>query len=270
LSSILSLENPILPRHKILKWLKPQSTTTFSNTLVGFPWEIYRSANLTPAHPHTIDIYSKGGASFGYEGTIGVIEQYGVGYSILTAGAKGIEAQQPLNEALLATLMPAIEEATRAEAHAYVGSFTGDGFLKVEMDDGPGLVLANLSRNGSDILDAIKILYDSQFVSLGLLSSQMRLYPTDISRKAGGCVEEEWRLQYDTISAPASSDLPRLSEAEGQCVAWWTGDALYWGGEPIDRFVFVRNGYKITEVRIPSLRLNLTAAEGGLGHNHCV
>jgi hypothetical protein len=83
---------------------------------VGLPWEIYRTANLTPKYPHTIDLYTKGGAAIGYAAEIGLVDQYGFGWVILTAGAKGVEAQLPLREAILATLLPVIEDVAREAA----------------------------------------------------------------------------------------------------------------------------------------------------------
>jgi hypothetical protein len=210
------------------------------------------------------------------------VEQYGVGFVILTAGALGIEAQGPLSEAVLGTFMPAIEEVARKEAEAYLGKYTSDeksnvkGEMSIGLDDGPGLLLKSLNRNGSDIILAINTLWEAQFVSIGKLSSEMRLYPTDIikatearfqgnSKKDVGSgkrilIEEDWRLQYDTLEEEVQSDLPTWKEKESECVAWWTADALLYGGESIDRFVFVRDGYsgKIVEARVPSLRMNLT------------
>lgn len=201
---------------------------------------------------------------------------------ILTAGALSVEAQDPLAGAVLGAFMPAIEEAARKEAEAYLGKYTtGEksdvkGEMSIVIDDGPGLRLKGLSRNGSDIMLAISTLWDAQLVSLGKLSSEMRLYPTDISKEIEVghqghskkdtdtdkriLVEEDWRLQYDTVEEVIKSDLPSWIEKDSQCVQWWTADAIFYAGESVDRFVFVREGHsgKIVEARIPSLRLNFT------------
>jgi hypothetical protein len=64
----------ILPQTAVNTWLKPLSTTPQLNTLVGMPWEIYRSDALTPDHPHTIDLYSKRGSTLDYEAYMGIID----------------------------------------------------------------------------------------------------------------------------------------------------------------------------------------------------
>ena len=136
---------------------------------------------------------------------------------ILTAGSQGVEAQIALQGALLKVLMPAAEEATRIKAYVYTGTYsTGnssisrndsdiEGSLKIEIDDGPRLRLKELMRNGSDIIEAIRTLWDSQSVKLGNLTHELRLYPTDVVKEVEVndsrnetsriLIEEDWRLQ---------------------------------------------------------------------------
>jgi len=126
---------------------------------------------------------------------VGIIEQYGLGFVVLTAGSQGVEAQIALQGALLKVLMPAVEEATRAEAQIYTGTYsTGNGSIsstgldiggsmKIEIDNRLGLRLKELTRNGSDIIEAIKTLWDSQSIKLGNRTDELRLYPTDVVKK---------------------------------------------------------------------------------------
>lgn len=261
----------ILPQTKVNTWLKPLSSTPQLNTLVGMPWEIFRSNILTPDHPHTIDLYSKRGSAVGYESYMAIIDQYGLGFIILTAGGFS-EAATNLADALLTVLVPSIEEVTRSEAQSYVGNFTAskmnDSILRTTMDNGPGLILSNLTSNGSDIVDAIHALWGSQSVPLGGLSKTLRLYPADVSRsvEVDECVnghektkiqiEEEWRIQFDiVVGNEAPGKLPSAYVVAGACGAFETAGALVYGGEPLDRFIFVKEGDKVVGVKVPSLRL---------------
>jgi hypothetical protein len=61
--------------------------------------------------------------------------------------------------------------------------------------------VTNLTRNGSDILEAIRILFISNpVVASGLSSTEWRIYPTEIQRMAhvdeycGDVVLEDWQL----------------------------------------------------------------------------
>ncbi|PVH81937.1 beta-lactamase/transpeptidase-like protein [Cadophora sp. DSE1049] len=242
---------------------------THLKTVVGIPWEIYRAQKLTPAHPHTIDIYTKSGGAFGYASILGVVEQYGLGFAIVTAGGKGVEAQNALEGTLMRVLMPVIEEVTRQEACVYTGNYTNasddvDATLQITIEDGPGLLLTELARNGSDIFDAFHTIWNAQPVGLGNLTGEFRLYPTDVAKEltvdGKVLVEEDWRMNWDTTVARLESELPQWEELEEFCTAWQTSDAIVYGGESADRFVFVREREDgtVVEVRVPSLRLNLT------------
>ncbi|KAH7317708.1 beta-lactamase/transpeptidase-like protein [Rhexocercosporidium sp. MPI-PUGE-AT-0058] len=241
LLEILSPNPTLLTRSQMNAWLKPHSMTSDPNTLVGLPWEIYRAETLTPAHPHAIDIYTKSGGAFGYAAILGVIEQYGLGFAILTAGGKGVEAQNSLEGTLMRVLMPVIEEVTRLEASDYVGNYTNDSdgmeaSLEIAIDDGPGLRVTELTRNGSDMLDAFHTLWNAQPVGLGNLTGEFRLYPTDVTK--GSVID---------------------GKMEEFCTSWQTSDAILYAGESADRFVFVRDMYgEVIGVQVPSLRLNLT------------
>jgi hypothetical protein len=60
-----------------------------------------------------------------------------------------------------------------------------------------------------------------------------------------------------------ASDLPVWDEQEQRCVGWQMYNSIVYGGEAVDRFVFVRDriGGQVVEVMVPSLRLNLTVHE---------
>jgi hypothetical protein len=268
-ASILSLSgSPILSRAQALSWLKPQATTSKLNTLVGRPWEILRTQKLTPKYPHTIDLFTKGGTAVGYQSIVAVIEQYGLGIVVLTAGAQGAEAEELLFEYVVGEVVEAVEEVARVEVGAYVGKYQNSdatrGEMEIGIDDGPGLVLKKLSRNGTDMLESIRTLFNEigiGGVKFGNLSnSQLRIYPTDAWRDVGGIREEDWRLQFDVEATGWESGLKGWSEREQMCTAWITGGALYYGGEPVDRFVFTKEtkGGDVVGAKVPSLRLNLT------------
>ncbi|OBT59668.1 hypothetical protein VE04_00083 [Pseudogymnoascus sp. 24MN13] len=271
------LTHKILSRAEVNTWLKPLSTTPQLNTLVGMPWEIYRSNILTPDHPHTVDVYSKRGSAMGYEAYMGIIDQYGLGFTVLTAGGFS-EAATNLADTLIAILLPAAEKATRSEAQEYVGNFTSskehESAFITTMDNGPGLILSNLTRNGSNIVGAIKSLWASQPVPLGGLSETLRLYPADVSRsiRVTECVngkeqpktqvEEEWRLQFDIVSGnEAPGKLPSTYLVAGACGTFQTSGLLVYGGEALDRIVFVKEHGKVVGVKVPSLRVEFDVRE---------
>ncbi|OJJ39817.1 hypothetical protein ASPWEDRAFT_25613 [Aspergillus wentii DTO 134E9] len=282
------LNHSILPiEAEVQKWLKPTSMTSSPTTLVGKPWEILRTTNLVPAHPHTIDIYGKSGGAMGYMSQISIIDQYGVGFIVLTAGPA--DSMDILNQALIGTFIPAIEEETRSQSQRYTGTWSTENtasnsspiILTIAQDNGSGLILTNLTRNESSILDAIQKIWLYQYTAtgFGILNSQFRIYPTGISNpvpsnessillsQAGvsdtentELVRQDWRINLDIvpIDGRAMSDLPGQGSLRVYCASWQSVDWMYYGGEALDRIVFVvEKSGRVIGVEIPGLRSGL-------------
>ncbi|GBF61003.1 beta-lactamase-like protein [Trichophyton mentagrophytes] len=259
------------------KWLQPRSATSSLNTLVGQPWEILRTFSMTPKYPHTIDIYGKSGGAPGYISQINVIDQYGVGVVLSTAGPLGSKAAYIINEAVLSAILPAVEDETRKQAGMYIGEYTsqkGDNEnetdyssikLKTVVDNGTGIKLESLSRNDSDILEGIRKVWSATLATVGQLAPEMRIYPTGVEKTVTNgnknLVEQDWRINFDLLPNvnEQASDLPGLGKLEALCTSWQTVDWLYYAGVPMDRIVFTVNkeAGKVVGVDIPFLRSGL-------------
>ncbi|OJI96335.1 hypothetical protein ASPVEDRAFT_120963 [Aspergillus versicolor CBS 583.65] len=254
LSTVLNksiLDTPADVRH----WLKPRSTTSSLNTLVGRPWEILRTRDvLPPKHAHIVDIYGKSGGAIGYMAQIAAIDQYGIGVAVLTAGP--VDSLDILYRAVLGTFLPAVEEEARSQARRLTGTWTSNPSssknasstekvkLTLDMDDGTGLKLTSFTRGNNSIIDAIKTIWTAEFLPLGIgiLPDELRLYPTDLEtpvpaseasaliarhrrhqrshdykNSTGGAqlVRQEWRINFDII--PLGSSL--MSDLPGQNTA---------------------------------------------------
>src|SRR4051812_1891471 len=79
-------DRTLMSQTKLLGWIKPTAFTASVSTVIGMPFEIYRTWLLTPEYPQVLDIYSKGGSSFSYSCKLSLLDNYGVGIVILTAG----------------------------------------------------------------------------------------------------------------------------------------------------------------------------------------
>ena len=159
-------------------WLHPHSSTSSPHSLVGRPWEIFRSQTLTP---HTTDIHGKNGGAYGYTAQLSVIDSYGIGVVVLTAGPP--DAWVKLYDAMLATFVAAVEAESRMQAGMYKGAWSGREetlSLGLSIDHGPGLKLDHLTRKGSDMLTALSHIYAQALPQFGDLSTDSRIFPTDI------------------------------------------------------------------------------------------
>jgi hypothetical protein len=280
------LKKTILPKPSdVDRWLKPRTVTTDSHMSIGAPWEIIRLKNIIPGHPRDVDVYSKGGGAYGYTSHLGVVDDYGIGITILTSGPGA--SLNVLMDAVYSTILPAVDAEARSQARQYTGTYSSTSKnhvssasaptkLTIAADDFPGLRIAGLTRNGTDILQSIQEIWNMTIPTVGTLSLPhgFRILPAGSSSSAGKpeaystsdspsndtLVHEDWRINFDMTRADTSnsppSDLPGRGTFDGFCGSWQTADWIYYGGEAIDRVVFVRDGRtgRVVGAEVPFLR----------------
>ncbi|KAH7014236.1 uncharacterized protein B0I36DRAFT_338453 [Microdochium trichocladiopsis] len=292
-------------------WLHDPSILTGSPfSAVGSPWEIYRAQNLVPRHPHTVDIYGKGGSANGYQAQVAVLDEYGVAIILLTAGGGG-GACQNIYDAVLKTLVPVIDEIAREQAaDNYVASFSSSypnesessgavqrqrqrhdeqevcvgmvDFNATVIQDEHSLILESVWRNGTDMLAAyIKLWSVTMGMYVPAVPKMARLFPTDVraesvlndtayrgqggsSSSSNGDVEvivEDWRIDWSLEAAGTRSDMPGTGmgpdgASKDNCLGWTWVDWMYYGNEPMDRVVFIREKAtgKVLGMEVPYLR----------------
>ncbi|CAI6024718.1 unnamed protein product [Clonostachys chloroleuca] len=234
-------------------WLKPSSVAGNPSTQVGMPWEIYQTSDLTPDHPHPVSVYGKGGGAMSYRSQLSIIDEYGIGLVVLTAGP--MNSITLINNAALSVLVPAIDEAARIYAQAnYATTFkTADGqdgkdSLSVSFSlDQDSLLVSNITRGETDVLAGLVNIWS---VTVGgyvaPVSSPFRLFPTELNTHTtlgdGTPVKvETWRMQ-PTLSFKTDSQLPGVGLDARTCFQWTVGDWVHYGGEPTDRVLFYRDG----------------------------
>jgi hypothetical protein len=203
---------------------------------------------------------------------LSVIDQYGIGLVVLTAGDP--VARRIIFDAAISVLLPAVEDETRAQAEAaYTGLWTGTGDeVRVEMnitiDDGPGLKLDGVTRNGSDILIGYSEFFAAALPQFGILDQDLRIYPASVvergiinttSDEAMEVFREDWRINLNFLPTTADltgSELPGQGALKEYCAGWQTADWIWYGGEGLDRIVFVRSveSGKIIGAEFPALR----------------
>lgn len=238
---------------EVRSWLKPTSFNGGSATFVGLPWEIYRPTDLTPDHPHPISVHGKGGGAQGYRSQISLVDEYGVGIVILTAGPP--QLVNLLTGALMTTFIPAIDEAARYEAkEGYAKTFeavqiksTNSTTVSASFDlDEDSLVVKELTRGDADILSALVDIWGFTVGQYGFaVKAPVRLFPDDLNEATTledgtKVTKETWRLWPET-AGPEDSDLPGLQYQSDDCFWWTLQDWVHYGSEPIDRVLFYRD-----------------------------
>ncbi|KAK2589440.1 Actin-related protein 6 [Conoideocrella luteorostrata] len=261
-----------LNRTQIRQWLKPIAWTG-AYSAVGLPWEIFRPLHLTPNHPHPVAIYAKSGGAALYSSQLSIIDEYGLGLIMLSAGNQG--ASNVLSDALLATFVPAADEEARAQAEKnYARTFkspcagqqqqqqqnrTLEATFKLDNDS---LIVSAISDSGNDVLSGLRSLWG---LTMGQytagLGPTIRLFPTDLSEMVAvngeSLAKEVWRL-WPEFEDGLESDLPGSKLGYDNCQQWTLGDWVHYGKEPLDRVLFYRDGGgRVVGFEMPSLRSGL-------------
>lgn len=275
-------------------WLKPHVFSGSPSSSVGSPWEIYRPPPdlIFPAYNatentggHTVTILSKDGAAYGYHARAALLDEYGLGLAVLTAGDQS--ALPLVLDAAYRLVIPAVDAVAREQAVArYVGSFAGssDGGgdnpgnavspNATLVMDGRSLRLVGLfGRAGKDILAAlgeIWLVTAGQFLpaELGKINTTRgyRVYPAEVEREevtledGRRVVEEDWRLEWgsvdDVSGRPPETDLPGKGISDWDCRSWAVTDWIYYGQQSVDRLVFVKDAETgdVVGLEVPFLR----------------
>jgi hypothetical protein len=113
---ISMLNSTFLDQAQTRRWMQPHAFTSNPNVSVGAPWEILRRPSQ-----RTSWMYAKAGDLGLYCSQIALLPEYGVGFSVLGAGAASIPNVQIVSDLLTATYVPALEAAAKEEAHTVYG-----------------------------------------------------------------------------------------------------------------------------------------------------
>lgn len=191
------LQNTQLPPVVTRRWLKPITHTSSLYFSVGQPWEIYRHADSG----HVVDYYTKGGSIGSYESLLVLIPDYGVTFSVLTAGKDNCLVSKLADviedTALKGVATAAREQSAQQFAGRYEGSNQPGDLLVIAVDEMPGLVIREWKSNSIDFL---QVAQDYATSTGGGLLQSVRLYPTGISNRD----QVIFRAAYNTTTSGIS------------------------------------------------------------------
>ncbi|KAL7804798.1 beta-lactamase/transpeptidase-like protein [Trichoderma aethiopicum] len=246
------LTNSFLTPRRTREWMKPRSHTSSWGYSVGAPWEILRSDHIT-ADDRVVDLYTKSGDLGLYHGLLGLVPDYDLSLVVLAAGAEvSAETTAEIFSTIVEGLVPAVDEAGRAEASATTGALVGkysddatNSSLVLSIDGANTLVIKKFVVRGFDVLHHPD-LYSLDALSLGEGSLpesayvDARLYPTNLVRQTqDGNRKRSWRAVYDTRTAKEqSAQDARLVAKHGSCQSWFQLDRAAYNFHSIGDFIF--------------------------------
>lgn len=264
------LSNKLLSPIETRKWMKPTSHTSSLGYSVGAPWEILRSNTLTKDR-RVIDVYTKSGDLGLYHALMGLIGDYDLVLTVLAGGLEvsvDPETRTEIFSAVLETLLPAIDCATRAEANSHVGTFIDkktNSSLTLRMDDGPGIIIESFQVQGFDVLSHISS-YSIGSAEAALPGNKKpfvegRLYPVDITSTGGdlnrthpralhtkGPSKRTFRAIFEKHTEEKIAALDKkLFNVGGSCESWFNLDRMSYNYLSLAEFVFVSDQHGTVE-----------------------
>ncbi|KAL6923028.1 hypothetical protein FSST1_000302 [Fusarium sambucinum] len=268
LNDIMAFGDAIL-RYELLspaqtrKWMKPATSTSSTGILLGEPWEIFRSNNVTK-DGRLIEFYTKAGDITTYHSLMVLIPDYNLTISLLDAGpgeVGGAELQIWFSN-IVKELLPAIEQAGKDEAEEKYGGTYSDAktnsSLTLSVDDEPGFSITNWTVRGIDIAGTYgSFAIPPEFPTPeGLV--RFRLYPTSL--KSG--TETSWRMMFTsgTEEDVAASDA-LFVWPQGSCNTWASLDRIVYQLLSHEHFVFTESGEgserRVEKLELVGYRVNL-------------
>lgn len=225
-------------------WLKPVAFISDLRYAIGRPWEIIRID--TRSTRGVIDVYGKSGGKGPMSTFLGLMLDYNFGFAAGVAG-KGPASSNWVSAKITETILPALEEAAREEAHeAYAGTYiantngTNSTIVLTTEAGKPGLSVTTFTSRGANVLSAMGQLYGEP-----ISTEILRLIPTNLEQNAkNGTTEVAWKFIENT-STP--NEKPSAWSA---CPSWFLVDEPSYGHHSFDSVLFtLGSDGKATKIR---------------------
>ncbi|KAI1340287.1 beta-lactamase/transpeptidase-like protein [Xylariaceae sp. FL0016] len=238
------------------RWLKPFSFSTDPHASVGVPWGA-RRINLGQPY-RWITAYNKAGSIGDYSSVLAIIPEYDIGVSVLLAGDRPANANFNLLDIIGGVLLPAVEEASRAEAGAIYGghyAFSNltqvNSSMTISTDDQPGLSITQWISNSTDFSWYATVLQNQYYP----LTPRIRLYPTGLE---GSAEDGGKRVVFKAVFEDADAASQAGAMFSTDCATWINVESVIYGSAAMDELIFnLDSSGKVVSITSPSLRITM-------------
>ncbi|KAK6953838.1 hypothetical protein Daesc_003800 [Daldinia eschscholtzii] len=247
--------------HKLLspvatrRWLKPFAFSSDPLAMVGMPWGA-RRIKLEDTYRYTT-AFNKAGNIGDYSALLAILPDFDIGFTVLVAGELPGNVGFGLADTLGEPILPAIEEAARAEAGAkYSGRYVYpnnkiNSSMTITTDELPGLSISQWFSNGTDFAWIATVLQNQYYP----VTPRIRLYPSGLEGPAeNGGKRVAFKAMFEDADAPRNNNKMFSTE----CGSWVSIESVIYGSAAMDELIFnLDSSGKVTSVTSPSLRVTL-------------
>ncbi|CAI4217598.1 unnamed protein product [Parascedosporium putredinis] len=206
-----------------------------------------------PPHQHgpplPLDVrLPKAGRIGDYSALIIMLPDYGIGFTVLTAGNMPGNMNFDFADAIGATLLPAVHAAARDLARAnFAGSYEFanvtalNSSLVVAVDDDPGLSVAGWVSNYTNMAAVAVML---QLSTTDPVNPRIRFYPTGLEtvvrrrQEVDGTEVLRRRVAFKATFEHADSPARENRLFSTDCATWLSASSNLWAARALDELVF--------------------------------
>lgn len=243
-----------------INWFQPSAWNSGSHSLLGYPWEIFRSTEILPNTRRPVTFYTKGGGLDGYYSYSIIIPQYDLVIFMSVAGE--LAGLSNLYTKVLNPLVIAAEsEAQRQLKDNYGGVYVStdkklNSSITFSHTDARALHITSWVSNSTEVLAALGSFVSQKAGTTGDLYFQ--LMPTfRTKRSSDGRIGDIWRFinVIDDYDHPINA----TTVWNDYCVV--NIDPISYANVPVNELVFWRsaNGSNsgVDEVTLSAFRVTL-------------
>ncbi|CAG8026778.1 unnamed protein product [Penicillium salamii] len=242
-----------------LNWLQPAAWNTGSHSLLGYPWEIFRTTDILPNTKRPVTFYTKGGGLTGYYSYSIIIPQYNIVLFMAVAGdltTLNTIFTQILNPLVIAAEAEAMSQLKDTYAGVYESAKKSlNSSITLTQTDPRALHITSWISNSTDVLASLIPLVAAKAGTSG--DMYLQLQPTFEKKHRDGLVGEVWRF----INVIDDYDFPTNATTvwNDYCVS--NVDPLSYGTVPLNEAVFWRkstgSNSPVTDVTLSAFRFDL-------------
>ncbi|KAF2715980.1 beta-lactamase/transpeptidase-like protein [Polychaeton citri CBS 116435] len=219
-----------------INWFLPVSWAEGSlGSFYGMPWEIFRTDRILNSTNRPVTLVTKTGNLPGYSSKIYILQEYGLGLTILVSGKRKLV--DLLEDIVLVNIARAAEqEVWQTISHTHAGDYNDidpniNTSLQLRASSKSGLELKSFISNGTDAFDTFMPIFAEALLGNNV-TWRVQLTPTQLYNNTTSQQGEIWYAVPVPDQSPKPEDPPLVQHCRP------TIDPFVYAGQPVMQLIF--------------------------------